>query len=69
MTNQAEALQDAELATTDAALVAAGVVELEQLLQAERLTSFAVTDVAADLLPRLDALRNWLLEQVEEVTA
>jgi hypothetical protein len=67
-TETAEALQDAELAHTDADLIAAGVAELEQLLTAGRLDSISVTEVARDLLPKLDALRTWLLEQIVEVT-
>jgi hypothetical protein len=63
-----EQLQDASLALTDAELIEAGVREIHDALLSERLDSITMTDVARDLLPKLDAIRAWLVEQVQEVT-
>ena len=63
-----EQLQDASLALTDAELIEAGVREIHDALDAGRLDSITMTDVAKDLLPKLDAIRTWLVEQVQEVT-
>ena len=68
-TTTANELQDAALALTDADLVAAGIREIHDAIDAGRLDSITITDVTADLLPKLDALRAYLLEQVREVTA
>lgn len=64
-----EAAADAQLAHIDADLIAAGVAELEELLNAGRLDSLSVTEVARDLLPKLSAVKAWLEEQIVEVTA
>lgn len=66
---EAAAVQDAELARTDAELVSAGITELKDLLEAGRLDSLSVTEVVRDLLPKIAALKAWLEEQVVEVTA
>ncbi len=67
-TQAAEQLEDSLLAVTDADLIAAGIRELHEALAADRLDALTVSDVAGDLLPRIAALRTWLLEQVAEVT-
>jgi hypothetical protein len=61
-------IEDSAVAVTDANLLAAGIRELHDALLAGRLDSLTVTDVARDALPRLDALRAWLQEQIVEVT-
>lgn len=63
-----EQLQDASLALTDAELIEAGVREIHDALLSERLDSITLTDVASDLLPKIDALRAYLIEQIQEVT-
>lgn len=68
-TTTANELQDAALARTDAELVLAGIAEIHDAILAGRLDSITVTDITADVLPKLDALRAYLLEQVREVTA
>lgn len=68
-TDLSNQLQDADLAVRDADLITAGIRELHDALQAGRLDSITVTDITADVLPKLDALRAYLLEQVREVTA
>lgn len=63
-----EQIEDSTVALGDADLVAAGIRELHDALLLGRLDSITVTDIAADVLPRLTALRAWLEEQVREVT-
>lgn len=64
----AEQVEDSAVAVTDARLILAGVQELDDALAAGRIDSLLVTDVTKDLLPKLDALRAWLVEQTVEVT-
>ncbi len=68
-TTHAEALQDAELAHTDADIVVAGITELEQLLSADRLDGATAREVSRDVLPRLTALHAYLLDLCAEVAA
>jgi hypothetical protein len=67
-TEHTSQIQDSELAVTDAGLIQAGIEELHAALLKGHLDSITVTDVARVLLPKLDALKAWLEEQIVEVT-
>lgn len=67
-TGEAARAQDAVIAIADARLVLAGMEEYLALVQANLHDAANVQDIATDLLPRLQALQAFLVEQVAEVT-
>lgn len=67
-TGEAARAQDAALAVVDATMILAGAEEYLDLVRTDRHDAANVQDLATDLLPRLQALQEFLAEQIAEVT-
>lgn len=68
LTGEAARAQDAAVAVRDAQTVLAGFEEYLELVKQDRHDAANVQDIATDVLSKLAALQDFIIEQVAEVT-